>query len=182
MHQGLFKPLNKMGVGERVSRTGSIQTMRYYAATERKGSLTLATTGTGLETRRSARRARHQGPNTAGFHRHEAPEPSNARGQKAEQGRTRLKRLGSSSSRRSRRRGGKTAVLQAAEKASGERLTPRLLEADDVDSTHGSHLHDGLHAPVEGCDLASQTASVRAQRVLLLLLSRVSRVRPWVTP
>lgn len=140
---------DKTGVGERVSRTGSIQTMGYYAATERKGSLTLATTGTGLETRRSARPARHQGPNTAGFHWHEAPESSDARGQKAEQGRTPLKPLGSSSSSScSRRRGGRTAVLQAAEKASGGALTPRLLEADDVDPTHGSHLHDGLHASV----------------------------------
>ena len=58
-------------------------------------------------------------------------------------------------------------VLQSAEKVSEEGLTPCLLEADDVDSTHGSHIHDGLHASVQGGDLASQTVRMRAHRVLL---------------
>ena len=58
-----------------------------------------------------------------------------------------------SSSRHSWRRGDKTA-LKAAEKAPRERLTPCFLETDDVDSTHGSHLYDGLDASVQGSDLA----------------------------
>lgn len=46
------------------------------------------------------------------------------------------------------------SCLRVAEKAPQERLTPRFLETDDVDSTHCRHLYDGLYASVKGRDLA----------------------------
>ena len=57
-------------------------------------------------------------------------------------------------SRHSYQRGDNTVLLGAAEKAPQERLTPRFLETDDIDSAHCSHLYDGLYAPVKGRDLA----------------------------